>query len=99
RVLAFAAVLLPKLASVLVILFGLQQLLSAAGPLSWLLVTLGIVSEPVTLSRTLFAALLGEVYLILPYAVLILFVQLARIEPALEAAALGLGATRWQTFR
>ncbi|MBX9624987.1 MAG: ABC transporter permease [Gemmataceae bacterium] len=96
---AVAAVILPKLASALVVMFGLQQLLSAAGPVSRALVALGVVPEPVTLSRSVFAALLGEVYLVLPYAVLVLLIQLGRIDPAWEAAARGLGAGRWQAFR
>jgi ABC-type spermidine/putrescine transport system permease subunit I len=99
RRVAVAAVLLPKLASALVVMFGLQQLLSAAGPVSRGLVTLGVVPESVTLSRSVFAAALGEVYLVLPYAVLVLLIQLGRIDPAVEAAARGLGAGRWQAFR
>ncbi|MBX9580703.1 MAG: ABC transporter permease subunit [Gemmataceae bacterium] len=99
RRVAVAAVLLPKLASALVVMFGLRQLLSAAGPVSRGLVALGVVAEPVTLSRNVFAALAGEVYLVLPYAVLVLLIQLGRIDPAWEAAARGLGASRWQAFR
>ena len=99
RRVAVAAVLLPKLASVLVVLFGLQQLLGAAGPVGRLLVATGLSDTPVSLNRGLFAAGLGEAYLILPYAVLVLLVQLWRIDPALEAAARGLGATRWGAFR
>ena len=96
---AVGAVLLPKLASALVVMFGLQQLLSSAGPVSRGLVALGVVPEPVTLSRSVFAALVGEVYLVLPYAVLVLLIQFGRIDPAWEAAARGLGAGRWQAFR
>jgi putative spermidine/putrescine transport system permease protein len=74
-------VLLPKLASPLVLLFGLQQLL---GP-GW--------------NRGPAAAVAGEVLLVAPYLVLVLFVQLGNIDPALPAAARGLGATRGQVFR
>ena len=96
---AVAAILLPKLANVLVVVFGLQQLLSASGPVSRCLVAVGVVVEPVTLSRTLFAATLGEAYLILPYAVILMLIQLWRIDPSLELAARGLGASRWAVFR
>jgi ABC-type spermidine/putrescine transport system permease subunit I len=51
------------------------------------------------LPRGLSAALLGEVYLIAPYAVLVLVVQLRSIDPTLASAARGLGAGRWQAFR
>src|SRR5262249_53007770 len=94
---ALAAVLLPKLAGVLVIVFGLQQLLGDSGPVNRLLLAVGVVGEPVRLVRNGFGALAGEVYLILPYAVLVLAAQLLGIDPNLEAAARGLGASRWQT--
>jgi ABC-type spermidine/putrescine transport system permease subunit I len=99
RRMALAVVLLPKLASVLVLVFGLQQLLGDAGPVNHLLLAAGVLGEPVHLLRNGFGALVGEVYLILPYAVLVLVVQVLGIDPNLEAAARGLGASRWQTFR
>jgi ABC-type spermidine/putrescine transport system permease subunit I len=96
---ALAAVLLPKLASVLVILFGLQRLLGEAGPLNGLLLALGLIDEPVPLVRGPVGAVVGEAFLIFPYAVLVLFAQLAVIDPALESAARGLGASWSQVFR
>jgi ABC-type spermidine/putrescine transport system permease subunit I len=95
---ALAVVLLPKLASVLVIVFGLQQLLGSSGPVNWLLLGTGVIEEPAHLVRNLFGSLIGEAYLILPYAVLVVVVQLLGIDTNLEAAARGLGASRWQTF-
>jgi ABC-type spermidine/putrescine transport system permease subunit I len=98
RWLALGLVLLPKFASVLVILFGLQQILADSGPLNQFLLAAGIVPEPIRLVRGPVGALIGESFLILPYAVLVLFVQLVRIDPALVPAARGLGASPWQTF-
>ena len=51
------------------------------------------------LPRGVVSAVLTEAYLIVPYAVLVLVVQLRGIDPTLLAAARGLGANRWQTFR
>ncbi len=51
------------------------------------------------LPRGWWAAVIGEVYLILPYAVLVLFSQLRSLDPQLVLAARGLGANRWQAFR
>ena len=51
------------------------------------------------LPRGLVSAVLTEAYLIVPYAVLVLVVQLRAIDPTLTAAARGLGASRWQAFR
>jgi ABC-type spermidine/putrescine transport system permease subunit I len=96
--LALAAVVLPKLASMLVAVCGLQALLSGSGPVNGLLLALGV-AEPLPLTRNLAGVVIGETYLLLPYAVLLLVVALGRIDPALGAAARGLGASPWQTFR
>ena len=95
---ALACVLLPKLASVLVVLFGLQQLLGDGGPVNRLLLAAGLVGEPLRLVHARAGAVVGEVYMILPYAVLVLFAELAAIDPGLEAAARGLGASGRQVF-
>jgi ABC-type spermidine/putrescine transport system permease subunit I len=99
KTLALAAVVLPKLASMLVVVYGLQAMLSSSGLVNRLLEAIGFVHEPLRLSRNLFGTVLGETYLLLPYAVLVLLVSLGRIDPALSSAARGLGASPWQAFR
>jgi ABC-type spermidine/putrescine transport system permease subunit I len=96
---ALAAALLPKLANVLVVLYGLELLLGNAGPVNRLLLALGLAERPVVLFHNLTGAVIGETYLLVPYAVLILVAALDRLDPALAAAARGLGASRWQAFR
>jgi ABC-type spermidine/putrescine transport system permease subunit I len=96
--LALSAVILPKLANLLVVIYGWVLILSNEGPINRMLLRLGL-SQPVELLHNLTAVVIGETYLILPYAVLILVAAFERIDPALEAAAQGLGASRWQTFR
>jgi ABC-type spermidine/putrescine transport system permease subunit I len=98
RRIGLAAALLPKLASVLVILFGLQQILGDGGPLNRALVGSGFIAGPVHVVRGPAGAAVGEAFLIFPYAVLVLYVQVMSIDPSLEAAARGLGASAWQTF-
>jgi ABC-type spermidine/putrescine transport system permease subunit I len=99
KALALTIVVLPKLASILVIVYGLELLLSNSGPINDSLVGLGIVSEPVMLFHNLTGVLIGEVYLILPYALLVLVAALDRIDPNLVPAARGLGAGSWRAFR
>jgi ABC-type spermidine/putrescine transport system permease subunit I len=99
KTIALAAVVVPKLASVLVTVYGLQALLSGAGPVNRLLLRLGVVREPLALTRNLAGVVIGETYLLLPYAVLVLVVSLGRIDPLLVPAARGLGASAWQAFR
>jgi ABC-type spermidine/putrescine transport system permease subunit I len=98
RVAAVGLILLAKLANVLAILFGLLHLLGATGPVNQLLMAGGLTGEPATLVRNLFGAVVGEVYLILPYTVLVLFIQLTGMDPVLPAAARGLGASAGQVF-
>jgi ABC-type spermidine/putrescine transport system permease subunit I len=98
KALALTAVVLPKLANVLVLIYGLELLLGNSGPVNGLLVGLGAVSEPVTLFHNLLGVLIGETYLILPYAVLVLVAALDRIDPTLVPAARGLGAGPLRTF-
>jgi ABC-type spermidine/putrescine transport system permease subunit I len=99
RTVAVSAVVVPKLANVLVIIYGLQFLLSSAGPINRGLLDLGLIHEPVMLYRNRVGMVVGEVYLLLPYAILVLLAGLSRIDPSLIRAARGLGASSWQTFR
>ena len=84
-------VLLPKCVSVLLVLFGLQQLLGPRGPLRWL----GI-EAPL---RSWWAAWVAEVLLVWPIVWLLLWLELRRIDPCWWDVARGLGATRWRAFR
>ncbi len=99
RTAAVTAVLVPKLANVLVIVYGLQFLLSSAGPINRVGLALGLLHEPVMLYRNRVGMVVGEVYLLMPYAILVLLAGLSRIDPTLAQAARGLGASRLQTFR
>jgi ABC-type spermidine/putrescine transport system permease subunit I len=99
KTLTLAAVVLPKLANMLVVLYGLQLLLGSAGPINGALLFLGIIHEPVMLYRNLTGVVIGEAYLIVPYAVLVLVSSLERIDPTLALAARGLGARPWQVLR
>jgi ABC-type spermidine/putrescine transport system permease subunit I len=96
--LALSAVVLPKLANLLVVIYGWVLILSNEGPINRTLLRLGLSSQPLELLHNLTAVVIGETYLILPYAVLVLVAAFERIDPTLEAAAQGLGASRWQTF-
>ncbi|HKX29213.1 MAG TPA: ABC transporter permease [Blastocatellia bacterium] len=95
---AVAVVTLPKLANVLVVIYGLKLLMGTTGLVNQLLQVLGLSTSPVELLHNLTGTMVGETYLILPYAVLILIVALDRIDPSLAQAARGLGAGPWRTF-
>ena len=97
--LALAAVVLPKLANVFVVLYGVRLLLGNAGPVNGVLRWLGLIHEPLLLSHNLVGVVIAETYLILPYAVLVLVPAFDRIDAALVPAARGLGASRYSAFR
>jgi ABC-type spermidine/putrescine transport system permease subunit I len=99
RLLALAAVVLPKLANVFVVLYGVNLLLGNAGPVNRSLRWLGVIADPLPLTHNLAGVVIAETYLILPWAVLVLVPAFDRIDPNLVPAARGLGATRWQAFR
>jgi len=96
---ALGIVMLPKLASVYVVLYGLNLLLGSAGPLNRAIPSLGATSEPLQLTHNLAGVVIAETYLILPYSILILVLALDRIDPALVTAARGLGAGPWGAFQ
>lgn len=95
---AVAVVTLPKLANVLVVIYGLKLLMGTNGLLNQAFQAFGLSRSPVDLLHNLTGTLVAETYLILPYAVLILIVALDRIDPSLALAARGLGAGPWRTF-
>jgi ABC-type spermidine/putrescine transport system permease subunit I len=98
RAVALGAVVLPKLANLLVVVYGLKLVLGASGPLNGLLLATGLADAPVDLLHNLTGVLVGKTYLVLPYAVLVLVAALDRIDPALAVAARGLGAGPLATF-
>jgi ABC-type spermidine/putrescine transport system permease subunit I len=95
---AVAVVTLPKLANVLVVVYGLKLLMGTNGLVNRFLQGFGLSRSPVELLHNLTGTMIAETYLILPYAVLILVVALDRIDPSLALAARGLGAGPWRTF-
>lgn len=98
KTVALTVVILPKLANLLVVVYGIELLLSNTGPINRFLLALGLVTEPVPLLHNLTSVVIGETYLILPYAVLILVTTLDRIDPTLVLAARGLGASPRRAF-
>ncbi|MCO5168746.1 MAG: ABC transporter permease [Planctomycetes bacterium] len=95
---AVFAVVLPKLANLLVVLYGLKLLLREEGPVAGAAVWLGLADSAPTLHYGLAAVVLGKTYLVVPYTTLIILAGLERLDPALVEAARGLGATPWQAF-
>jgi ABC-type spermidine/putrescine transport system permease subunit I len=92
------AVLLPKLTNLLVVMYGVLALLSAAGPINRLLLWSGLSERPLPMFANLFAVAVGETLIIAPYPVLIIASALHGVDRRLEEAARGLGAGPWRAF-
>jgi ABC-type spermidine/putrescine transport system permease subunit I len=96
--LALAAVVVPKLSSLLVTVYGLKLILGDHGPVNDFLIAAGLIEEPLALQHSATGVVIGKVCLVVPYTILLLWAGLERVDKTLIAAARGLGASAWQAF-
>lgn len=78
--------------------FAWSTLLSRTAGISNLFVLIGLVDKPVSYAPGLGALLTGVVYTAIPYAVLVLYPILSRVDPHIEEAARTLGLSPLKTF-
>jgi len=91
-------VILPFWTSFLIRVYAWIGILSEEGLLNWVLMSLGIVDEPVTFLATTRAVYIGIVYSYLPFMVLPLYSSLEKLDDTLIEAAQDLGCTPIQAF-
>jgi ABC-type spermidine/putrescine transport system permease subunit I len=96
--LGFIFVLLPLWTSVLVRTYAWMVLLGRNGVFNRWLIEAGIISDPLPLLHNFNGVLIGMVHVLLPYMVLPIYGAVRRLDPALVAAAEGLGASNWRIF-
>jgi putative spermidine/putrescine transport system permease protein len=84
--------------SEVIIGFAWSTLFSRTAGITNLFVALGMMSEPVSLSPSFGAVLIGMVYQAFPYTVLVLYPSVARLDPSLVEAARTLGASPTLAF-
>ena len=91
--------LVPLLMSYIIKIYAIRSILGGTGFLNRALLDLGIISEPLTIFvYNLNAVLLTLTALLIPFAVLPIFLSLERIPRNLLEASADLGASDWQTF-
>lgn len=90
--------LLPFMVNALVRIFALTAILGREGVLNLALTTLGLQETPRSFLRTDLAVFIGQVYFLLPFAVMTITGLLARLPLSLERASQTLGANEWRTF-
>src|SRR5215471_6469934 len=96
--LGFIFVLLPLWTSVLVRSYAWMVLLGRNGVFNRWLIDIGLISDPLPLLNNFSGVLIGMVHVLLPYMVLPIYGAVRRLDPALVAAAEGLGASSWSIF-
>ena len=96
--LGFIFVLLPLWTSVLVRTYAWMVFLGRNGIFNRWLLDAGIISDPLPLLHNFTGVLIGMVHVLLPYMVLPIYGAVRRLDPAIVAAAQGLGASNWRIF-
>ena len=92
-------ILLPFWTSVLVRSYAWMVLLGRHGLINEALLALGMIDRPIRILNTSLATQIAMIHILLPYMILPIANALRQIDPSLERAASGLGATPWATFR
>jgi len=92
-------VLLPFWTSALVRTFVWFIILSPAGPINRVLEAVGFVRGPLQLEGNAVGSLIGMIYVMLPYTVLVLMAVMQGIDRSLVTAAATMGARPFQAFR
>lgn len=92
------AVLLSFWISILIRAFAWITLLQTRGLVNGILISLGVVDQPIPFIRNELGVVIGMVHYMVPYAVLPLLANMRTIDPRLVPAARGLGASPAQAF-
>lgn len=91
-------VILPFWTSLLLRVYAWIGLLKANGVINNVLLSLGVIHEPLTMLYTPFAMYVGIVYSYLPFMILPLYANLEKMDWQLLEAAEDLGCRPWQAF-
>ena len=91
-------IILPCWTSFLIRVYAWIGILRDNGVINNLLISLGIIDQPIQMLQTDFAVYLGITYSYLPFMILPLFATLQRLDDSLLEAAADLGCPPWRTF-
>ncbi|MDG5819323.1 ABC transporter permease [Natronococcus sp. A-GB7] len=88
------SVVLPLLTTLVIRTYAFNPLLSPSGTLNELLLSLGLISSPIQFVPGTVGVVVGQLYIVLPYAVLAIYSVLATMDWHVVEAARDLGASR-----
>ena len=91
-------IILPFWTSFLLRVYAWMGLLADQGTINNLLISLGIIDDPIRLLYTPFAVYVGIVYTYLPFMILPLYANMEKLDASLREAAADLGAKPVTTF-
>lgn len=91
-------VMLPFWTSFLLRVYAWKMLLADAGVFNNMAIAMGLIAEPIKMMNTPFSMVLGMVYTYLPFMILPLYANLAKMDLRMLEAAMDLGATPLQAF-
>ena len=91
-------IILPFWTSFLLRVYAWIGLLKNNGVINNILMSLGIINEPITMMQTDFAVYIGIVYSYLPFMILPLYSNLEKHDRTLLEAASDLGSRPWKAF-
>jgi spermidine/putrescine transport system permease protein len=92
-------IIIPFWTSSLIRSYALIAIIKAKGILNTLLITLGIIHQPLSILFTNTAVIIGLVYNLLPFMILPILTNVERLDERLIDAARDLGANRMTTLR
>ena len=98
RTLLLLLVILPFWTSFLLRVYAWIGFLKSNGVINNILISLGIINEPIVMLQTDFAVYLGIVYTYLPFMILPLYANLVKLDSSLLEASGDLGAKPATTF-
>ncbi len=93
------AVTLPFFSNVLVLIYAWLLLLRPTGFVNTMLISLGLVDQPLNLIFNNISVLIGLVFFLVPFMLLPIYANVERLDWALVQASADLGAKPVQTFR
>ena len=97
--LALLLAILPFWTSYVVRSYAWLLVLAREGVINQTMMTLGLISEPLTLANTRFATITGFVHFFVMLLTLTIYANLVQLSPNYRRAAMDLGASAFQTFR
>ena len=99
RALLLFLITIPFWTNLLIRTIAINQIIRNEGLLNTLLLSLGVIDEPLVIIYTNVAVFIGMTYVYLPLMVLPLFAAIDRFDMRLLEAAYDLYASRWQVLR